>query len=220
MSAIRIIRVLRVLRPLRAIKRAAGLRHVVQCMFVSVKTIGNVFIVTFLFQFIFAVIGVQRFKGTFDYCTDPAVRVEDECVGTFVVFDGEQMTVEDREWIHPDFNFDNVPQAMMLLFSVATFEGWVGFMYQGIDATEEGFGPIVDYRREVGLYFLVYIIVIAFFMVNIFVGYVIVVFSDEGESYYAESELDTNSRKCVEYVINARPIKLFQPSYRTQVGPI
>lgn len=37
-------------------------QHVVQCVFVAVKTIGNIMIVTMLFQFLFAVIGVQLFK--------------------------------------------------------------------------------------------------------------------------------------------------------------
>ena len=39
-------------------------QHVVQCVFVAVKTIGNIMIVTMLFQFLFAVIGVQLFKVT------------------------------------------------------------------------------------------------------------------------------------------------------------
>ena len=50
------------LRPLRAINRAKGLKKVVQCLIVSVKTIGNIVVVTLLLQFLFAVIGVQLFK--------------------------------------------------------------------------------------------------------------------------------------------------------------
>lgn len=61
---VKILRVLRVLRPLRAINRAKGLKHVVQCVIVAVKTIGNIVLVTVLLLFIFAVIGVQLFKGT------------------------------------------------------------------------------------------------------------------------------------------------------------
>ena len=38
-SVVKILRVLRVLRPLRAINRAKGLKHVVQCVIVAVKTI-------------------------------------------------------------------------------------------------------------------------------------------------------------------------------------
>jgi len=37
-------------------------QHVVQCVIVAVKTIYNIFLVTFLLQFIFACIGVQLFK--------------------------------------------------------------------------------------------------------------------------------------------------------------
>ncbi|KAJ3640022.1 hypothetical protein Zmor_003343 [Zophobas morio] len=62
MSVVKILRVLRVLRPLRAINRAKGLKHVVQCVIVAVKTIGNIVLVTCLLQFMFAVIGVQLFK--------------------------------------------------------------------------------------------------------------------------------------------------------------
>lgn len=37
-------------------------QHVVQCVIVAVKTIYNIFLVTFLLEFIFACIGVQLFK--------------------------------------------------------------------------------------------------------------------------------------------------------------
>lgn len=37
-------------------------QHVVQCVFVAIRTIGNIMIVTTLLQFMFACIGVQLFK--------------------------------------------------------------------------------------------------------------------------------------------------------------
>jgi len=37
-------------------------QHVVQCVIVAIKTIYNIMLVTFLLQFMFAVIGVQLFK--------------------------------------------------------------------------------------------------------------------------------------------------------------
>ncbi|XP_073177420.1 voltage-dependent L-type calcium channel subunit alpha-1F-like [Lepidochelys kempii] len=45
-SVVKILRVLRVLRPLRAINRAKGLKHVVQCVFVAIRTIGNTVVIT------------------------------------------------------------------------------------------------------------------------------------------------------------------------------
>ena len=57
---VKILRVLRVLRPLRAINRAKGLKHVVQCVIVAVKTIGNIVLVTLLLVFMFSVIGKYK----------------------------------------------------------------------------------------------------------------------------------------------------------------
>ena len=38
------------------------IQHVVQCVFVAVKTIGNIILVTMVLDFMFACIGVQLFK--------------------------------------------------------------------------------------------------------------------------------------------------------------
>ncbi|NXR95946.1 CAC1S protein, partial [Hypocryptadius cinnamomeus] len=126
-SVVKILRVLRVLRPLRAINRAKGLKHVVQCVFVAIKTIGNIVVVTTLLQFMFACIGVQLFKGKFYSCTDPSKLTEKECRGQFINYvdaDPTQIEVQDRVWLHSDFHFNNVFSAMMSLFTVSTFEGW------------------------------------------------------------------------------------------------
>uniref|UniRef100_A0A3Q3GVH3 Voltage-dependent L-type calcium channel subunit alpha n=1 Tax=Labrus bergylta TaxID=56723 RepID=A0A3Q3GVH3_9LABR len=85
-SVVKILRVLRVLRPLRAINRAKGLKHVVQCVFVAIRTIGNIMIVTTLLQFMFACIGVQLFKGKFYRCTDEAKHTPEQCKQTFKMF--------------------------------------------------------------------------------------------------------------------------------------
>ncbi|CAF4440508.1 unnamed protein product, partial [Adineta steineri] len=79
MSVVKILRVLRVLRPLRAINRAKGLKHVVQCVVVAIKTIGNIMLVTFLLQFMFACTGVQLFKGTFYSCNDKSMLSKEDC---------------------------------------------------------------------------------------------------------------------------------------------
>uniref|UniRef100_A0A1Y1M128 Ion transport domain-containing protein n=1 Tax=Photinus pyralis TaxID=7054 RepID=A0A1Y1M128_PHOPY len=68
LSVVKILRVLRVLRPLRAINRAKGLKYVVKCVIVAIKTIGNIMLVTYLLQFMFAVIGVQLFKVIAQAC--------------------------------------------------------------------------------------------------------------------------------------------------------
>nr|KAF6310171.1 calcium voltage-gated channel subunit alpha1 D [Myotis myotis] len=213
-SVVKILRVLRVLRPLRAINRAKGLKHVVQCVFVAIRTIGNIMIVTTLLQFMFACIGVQLFKGKFYRCTDEAKSNPEECRGLFILYkDGEidNPVVHERLWQNSDFNFDNVLSAMMALFTVSTFEGWPELLYKAIDSNGENVGPIYNYRVEISIFFIIYIIIVAFFMMNIFVGFVIVTFQEQGEKEYKNCELDKNQRQCVEYALKARPVRRYIP---------
>ncbi|XP_040050360.2 voltage-dependent L-type calcium channel subunit alpha-1D isoform X20 [Gasterosteus aculeatus] len=213
-SVVKILRVLRVLRPLRAINRAKGLKHVVQCVFVAIRTIGNIMIVTTLLQFMFACIGVQLFKGKFYRCTDDAKSSPDECKGTYILYNNGDTAlpmVKERIWYNSDFNFDNVLMAMMALFTVSTFEGWPALLYKAIDSNRENMGPIYNYRIEISIFFIIYIIIIAFFMMNIFVGFVIVTFQEQGEKEYQNCELDKNQRQCVEYALKARPLRRYIP---------
>ncbi|KAJ4934972.1 hypothetical protein JOQ06_007752 [Pogonophryne albipinna] len=194
-SVVKILRVLRVLRPLRAINRAKGLK------------------------FMFACIGVQLFKGKFYRCTDEAKHTPDQCKGTFVVYkDGDvnHPMVRERIWLNSDFNFDNVLMGMMALFTVSTFEGWPALLYKAIDANGENTGPIYNYRVEISIFFIVYIIIIAFFMMNIFVGFVIITFREQGEQEYKNCELDKNQRQCVQYALKAQPLKLYIPKNPVQ----
>ncbi|XP_069874614.1 voltage-dependent L-type calcium channel subunit alpha-1D isoform X9 [Dipodomys merriami] len=213
-SVVKILRVLRVLRPLRAINRAKGLKHVVQCVFVAIRTIGNIMIVTTLLQFMFACIGVQLFKGKFYRCTDEAKSNPEECRGLFILYkdgDVDSPVVRERVWQNSDFNFDNVLSAMMALFTVSTFEGWPALLYKAIDSNGENVGPVYNYRVEISIFFIIYIIIVAFFMMNIFVGFVIVTFQEQGEKEYKNCELDKNQRQCVEYALKARPLRRYIP---------
>ncbi|XP_034721109.1 voltage-dependent L-type calcium channel subunit alpha-1D-like, partial [Etheostoma cragini] len=176
-------------------------------------------IVTTLLQFMFACIGVQLFKGKFYRCTDEAKHTPDQCKGTFVVYkDGDvnHPMVRERIWQNSDFNFDNVLSGMMALFTVSTFEGWPALLYKAIDANGENSGPIYNYRVEISIFFIVYIIIIAFFMMNIFVGFVIITFREQGEQEYKNCELDKNQRQCVEYALKAQPLKLYIPKNPVQ----
>ncbi|XP_051949885.1 calcium channel, voltage-dependent, L type, alpha 1S subunit, b [Xyrauchen texanus] len=213
-SVVKILRVLRVLRPLRAINRAKGLKHVVQCMFVAIKTIGNIVLVTMLLDFMFSCIGVQLFKGKLYSCTDPLKGTEVECQGTFLkhVQNSLQDTeVHQRHWVNSKFNFDNVLNGMLALFTISTFEGWPEILYKAIDSDAVDMGPVYNNRVGISIFFIIYIIIIAFFMMNIFVGFVIVTFQQQGEQEYKNCELDKNQRQCVQYALKAGPLKCYIP---------
>ena len=80
-------------------------------------------------------------------------------------------------------------------FLCQTFEGWPQILYASIDSYAEDEGPIFNNRRYVFFFYMVYIIILAFFMINIFVGFVIVTFQREGEAPYADCGLDKVGEK-------------------------
>lgn len=53
-------------------------------------------------------------------------------------------------------------------------------------------GPIYNYRMGIAIFFIIYLILIAFFMMNIFVGFIIVTFQEQGETEYKDCELNKN----------------------------
>ena len=79
---------------------------------------------------------------------------------------------------------------LFTIYSMSMFN--FSLLYTSIDSHEESKGPIPNYRPVVAVFYFVFIIVIAFFMVNIFVGFVIVTFQNEGEQEYKNCELDKN----------------------------
>ncbi|KAG9435479.1 muscle calcium channel subunit alpha-1 isoform X2 [Apis mellifera carnica] len=105
---------------------------------------------------------------------------------------------------------------MLTLFTVSTFEGWPSLLDYSIDSNKEDHGPIHNFRPIVAAYYIIYIIIIAFFMVNIFVGFVIVTFQNEGEQEYKNCELDKNQRNCIEFALKAKPVRRYIPKHRIQ----
>uniref|UniRef100_A0A8B9RLE4 Calcium channel, voltage-dependent, L type, alpha 1S subunit, b n=1 Tax=Astyanax mexicanus TaxID=7994 RepID=A0A8B9RLE4_ASTMX len=188
-SVIKILRVLRVLRPLRALNRAKGLKV---C---SLETRIIQLNMNMLPEVLFTLLGTTV-KGTF--VKHVRNSLHDKEIG-------------QRQWVNSDFNFDNVPNAMLALFTVSTFEGWPELLYKAIDSDAEDRGPVFNNRMDTSLFFVIYLIIIAFFMMNIFVGFVIVTFREQGEQEFKNCELDKNQRQCVQYALKARPLRCYIP---------
>ncbi len=67
-------------------------------------------------------------------------------------------------------NFDNVINGMALLFEIATTEGWVDVMYAAIDQRGIEKQPIRDSNPYWAIFFIVFLIIGAFFILELFVG--------------------------------------------------
>ncbi|XP_031638629.1 voltage-dependent calcium channel type A subunit alpha-1 isoform X8 [Contarinia nasturtii] len=216
LSTIKSLRVLRVLRPLKTIKRVPKLKAVFDCVVNSLKNVVNILIVYILFQFIFAVIGVQLFNGKFFYCTDESKRNAEECQGSFFVYDEEEELPreEKRRWMTQSFHYNNVATAMLTLFAVQTGEGWPQILQHSMAATYDDQGPIQNFRIEMSIFYIVYFIVFPFFFVNIFVALIIITFQEQGEAELQDGEIDKNQKSCIDFTIGARPLERYMPSKR------
>lgn len=174
LGALRAVRVVRVLRPLRVIKRVPELRLVVTALLRSLPGISSVMIVALFFWFIFGIIGINLFKGALYACNDGSVATRAECVGTFTDDSGE--TVE-RVWRNARQHFDHLGAAMLTLFEISTTEGWVAVMLTGIDSVGKDLQPQENYNVAVALYFVFFMLVANFLLLNMFVGIVLDNFS-------------------------------------------
>ena len=96
------------------------------------------------------------------------------CIGNFAL-DGQ---VEARHWSNPQANFDNVGAAMLALTETASLELWLENMYRAMDApTEIGKQPTENNSWPSVFYFVVFVIIGSFLVVNLFVGAVVNTFS-------------------------------------------
>ncbi|XP_055945337.1 voltage-dependent T-type calcium channel subunit alpha-1I-like [Argiope bruennichi] len=162
---LRVFRLLRSLRPLRVINRAPGLKLVVQTLLSSLRPIGNIVLICCTFFIIFGILGVQLFKGSLYYCEGPDVRH---------VKNRTDCEADARnQWVNQRYNFDNLGQALMSLFVLSSKDGWVNIMYTGLDAVGVDQQPIVNYNEWRLLYFISFLLLVAFFVLNMFVGVVV-----------------------------------------------
>ncbi|PAA49023.1 hypothetical protein BOX15_Mlig029528g1 [Macrostomum lignano] len=172
LGALRVLRALRAFRPLRTISRWEGMKIVVNCLMKAIPSIGNVLLVCMVFWLIFSITGIQFFKGKFYKCVDsdgnrlPAELVPDKktCLNN---------TELGYQWRNSLIHFDNAMMSLVALFQVATFEGWMEVMRDAIDMTDIDLQPKRENSMVYYLYFVIFIVVGSFFILNLFIGVII-----------------------------------------------
>ncbi|KAL8175307.1 UNVERIFIED_CONTAM: Voltage-dependent T-type calcium channel subunit alpha-1H [Gekko kuhli] len=164
LGILRVLRLLRTLRPLRVISRAPGLKLVVETLISSLRPIGNIVLICCAFFIIFGILGVQLFKGKFYHCEGPDIRnisTKMDCNNAHY------------KWVRRKYNFDNLGQALMSLFVLSSKDGWVNIMYDGLDAVGIDQQPSQNHNPWMLLYFISFLLIVSFFVLNMFVGVVV-----------------------------------------------
>lgn len=179
-KGVRVLRATRALRPLRMIRKAPGLKLVVQTLLYSLKPIGNTILIAGIFFLVFGILGVQLLKGKFYYCfgiDSEKVSNKTECTQN-----------PKGYWVNHQYNFDNLFEALMALFVVSTKDGWVDIMRRGIDAKGVNLEPQVDYSPWRLVYFISFLLIGGFLVLNMIVGVVV-------ENFQRCQELQSSEEK-------------------------
>ncbi|XP_050959368.1 voltage-dependent T-type calcium channel subunit alpha-1H isoform X2 [Labeo rohita] len=164
LGILRVLRLLRTLRPLRVISRAPGLKLVVETLITSLRPIGNIVLICCAFFIVFGILGVQLFKGKFFHC---------EGGDTKNITNKSDCLQANYKWIRRKYNFDNLGQALMSLFVLSCKDGWVNIMYDGLDAVGVDMQPERNHNPWMLLYFISFLLIVSFFVLNMFVGVVV-----------------------------------------------
>ena len=181
LSILKILRILRALRPLRVINKAPKLKKIVGCMVEACKSITSTMVIVAFIFLIFSIFGVNLLGGKLYHC----MSTDDTCDGYtcsmgngFIVetkADCESLAATNPKvmWKNKTFNWDNVGEAVMSLFYVVSLDGWVGLMYEAVDAVGIDLQPKTDYNEPMCLFFILFLIVGNFFVLNLFVGVIV-----------------------------------------------
>eukprot|EP01062_Namystynia_karyoxenos_P016880 TRINITY_DN1621_c0_g1_i2.p1 TRINITY_DN1621_c0_g1~~TRINITY_DN1621_c0_g1_i2.p1 ORF type:complete len:2570 (+),score=876.68 TRINITY_DN1621_c0_g1_i2:81-7790(+) len=174
------VRFIRALRTIRLIVRIIEVRLMVEWLVLTLPRVAGTVQLLLFFIFTWAVLGVQFFKGMFGSCSNQLVHAEPNCTGTYTVnvstAFGQAEETREMQWERHRFHFDNTGAAMFTLFVMALGDGWGAIMYAGIDSSganpDRGGrrGPVYNSQPWMSLYFVVFVVVGQFFLMNLFVG--------------------------------------------------
>ena len=235
-SALRTLRVLRVLRPLRVVQRMPGMRLVVMVLFECTPVFINICFVVFFFFAVFAIMGVQFFKGIFWYCNDGDVVDVDQCWGCFADEEGgnpHPLCPEGssrRVWRNAKMNFDNTMNSLLTLYEVAGLEMWLDVMYSAMDGgscardargvKDFPFGcqPQQEENATAAWFFVLFILVGVFIVMNLFVGAVVDKFNELKEANGGGALLKTEEQQqyceSIRLMARMRPFRVHLPPVR------
>ena len=211
-KVIKVIRFARALRPLRVVKRLAGLRLVVNSVVKALPHCFHVAMLSVALFLLFGILGVNFFGGRFYSCTDPSrvclprlagasCTADLACTGTWV--DDTGATVA-REWVNPsyagvsEYSFDSSLAALLTLFEVANLELWHEVMWKAADVTKVGWAPERDANQYAVFYFIAFVVMASFFMLNLFVSVVVDNFNRLKHAALASPFLTPSQRKWIE----------------------
>jgi len=219
-GVLKILRILRALRPLRALNKSPKLKKVVGCVVESIMKIQDTLMVCLLMILVFAILAMNLFGGALGTCNDPNgnsvafpdCKDKDQCV--------DQLGINGT-WVgSPQFNYDNFVNACVTLFYALQGDGWSDQMYLvmgivGIDQPMQ-----TDASPVFAMYWVLFITVGNFFILNLFIGVIVESFSNSSQANaISSSKMDDKAYEAA--LLQEEAIKVKEDTeHYANLGPI
>jgi hypothetical protein len=132
-------------------------------------------------------------------------------------FDGWKLV--ERRWASPSgWGFDNIGQSLLTLFEVATLEMWLDIMYWVVDSAGVGIQPVFENAAGFALFFVIFVVVGTFFMLELFVGAIVTSYNMLNEESAGGAFQSERQKKQVEEAVLSKGDEEFVPRYGYQQG--
>jgi len=202
-------RAFRALRPLRFVARIESMRVSVVALVSAAKGLGKVLLVGAFFFVVFAIIGVELFKGRLMRCEtlwpDGTLEVlygvnRDQCQQLINANVGANPSTDAiTAWKSPTgLNFDHFGNAFIVLFEVSTFEMWPQILALTMDATNSYDGPQRNATSMAAWFYVLFVLVGGFFIVSLFVGAVVDEYTSQVEEFTGSADLSEDQQNYLE----------------------
>eukprot|EP00397_Hematodinium_sp_SG-2012_P000464 GEMP01000464.1.p1 GENE.GEMP01000464.1~~GEMP01000464.1.p1 ORF type:complete len:1850 (+),score=300.04 GEMP01000464.1:241-5790(+) len=122
-------------------------------------------------------IGYQCYEDQGDECIEECVAACICPVCDGLLLDAASCVEQGKKWVNFNQNFDNIGAAMSSLFEIATTEMWVDCMYSGVDCRGPYHQPKTNHAEYAVIFFILFILVGCFFVLNLCVGVIIDTFN-------------------------------------------
>jgi hypothetical protein len=190
------------LRILRVLGQFADFRNIFSSAIKIFPSMFKALVLSFLILLGFSVYGVNLFANGFGYCNDPNISTMEDCVGVASVsalaqqnnsfidntFASNSNYTVPRVWKNPEsYSFDDLGQALLTLFEVATTSDWLRVLASGMSISNYNFknmkadepkaadqvSPVYGASALYSIFFVVYIFVGSFSSIQLFTAVMI-----------------------------------------------
>ena len=118
-----LLKLLLIIRLFLLINLSSELKVAFNALLKSIFDILQLFFFFLLISLLFALIGVKTMKGAFWRCQNLNEEFLEGVINKGDCFDF------GGDWVNSDFNFDNLPKALEIMFLIANTEGWLPLMF-------------------------------------------------------------------------------------------